>query len=193
MLVLAAAFLVAFAALAGDGATPCDRARAAAEIPAAEGEASLTVHGAVYESDGDTPASGVIVYAYQTGPDGRYGVDDAGGPMRRAWMKTDASGRFVLTTSMPGPYPGGGEAAHIHVQFWGEEAPIQWAPTVYFSGDPLLAQMDEARLTRDGRFRNVVEIETDGAGRVIRPAFKLKAKGDRLQQSIRHGVEACAR
>ena len=64
----------------------------------------LVFNGQVFAPDGVTPASGVIVYAYQTDSNGHYQNDANGVARLHGWTKTDAQGRFEFRTIRPGPY-----------------------------------------------------------------------------------------
>ncbi|MBX9785247.1 MAG: hypothetical protein K2X48_18330 [Chitinophagaceae bacterium] len=87
----------------------------------------LLLTGTVYQSDGTTPASGVLIYYYQTNTDGRYihkpeekrsmtpnNLGQTHGYIR-GWVKTDTTGKYSIYTVRPGPYPDGTELAHIHL------------------------------------------------------------------------------
>jgi len=67
----------------------------------------LIVAGRVLAPDGTTPAGSVTVYAYNTDAEGYYGENRKEYPPRiYGWMRTDAEGRFELSTIHPGCYPG---------------------------------------------------------------------------------------
>lgn len=81
----------------------------------------LVLSGTVYKVDGATPAGGVVIYMHQTNAAGSYaGGDPAQTWSRRhgrlrAWVKTDAEGRYRFNTVKPAPYPEHSEPAHIHL------------------------------------------------------------------------------
>ena len=172
-------------------ATPCDTAQAAASIAPDPGAVRLRVVGQVFRPDGTTPAAGVIVYAFHTGASGSYEVNAAGRPRRDAFMRTDAEGRFELTTSMPGAYPNGREAAHVHLHLWGEGVPPQYGNDVLFADDRLVSADLRARSQAAGRFAWVSDAPLENGVRVVRRAVRLKAQGDRFEPVTRHGLDVC--
>lgn len=115
----------------------------------------LVVGGTVFESDGRTPAAGVLVYAYHTDVTGRYTRrgDETGNGRRhgrlRGWLLTGADGRYRIDTIRPAGYPGSTEPAHIHLTVrppGGEEA---WIDAIEFADDPRLTAAQRAR--KEGR------------------------------------------
>lgn len=86
----------------------------------------ILLTGTVFQPDGKTPASGVVIYYYQTNTEGRYihkpGEKRSMPPNAlgqthgyiRGWVKTDSNGRYFIYTVRPGAYPGGDVPAHIH-------------------------------------------------------------------------------
>ncbi len=170
---------------------PCADALSDGFISVESGETPMRVEGAVYRSDGVTPAAGVIVYAYQTGVDGSYDINADGVPKRRAFMRTNEQGAFTLNTLRPGSYPSGSEPAHIHFQFWGTDAPLQWSPAMVLSDDPLVSDAMRRDAEANAPFNTVVSPEfEDGVWRV-RVAYRLKPRADSFQRSILHGAAAC--
>lgn len=81
----------------------------------------LLLTGTIFEPDGKTPASGIILYYWQTDANGFYspkpGMDSR--TVRhghiRGWVKTGADGRYAIYTIRPAPYPNDGLPAHIHL------------------------------------------------------------------------------
>ena len=87
----------------------------------------MLLTGSVYEIDGKTPASNVILYYYQTNSNGIYATKESEernmpknklgqthGYMR-GWLKTDKQGNYSIYTVKPGTYPSRDEPAHVHV------------------------------------------------------------------------------
>lgn len=87
----------------------------------------LLLTGIVYQINGKTPAPDVLLYYYQTNPDGKYlhkadenrsmppnEVGQTHGYIR-GWVKTDKEGKYYIYTVRPGVYPTNDEPAHIHV------------------------------------------------------------------------------
>ncbi len=87
----------------------------------------ILLTGIVYQQDGKTPASGVLLYYYQTNTDGKYlhkpeekrsmppnELGQTHGYIR-GWVETDTTGKYYIYTVRPGTYPTNDEPAHIHV------------------------------------------------------------------------------
>tara|TARA_R110002050_G_scaffold279088_1_gene425502 strand:+ start:2251 stop:3462 length:1212 start_codon:yes stop_codon:yes gene_type:complete len=87
----------------------------------------IVLTGTVYEIDGKTPAANTLLYYYHTDVNGQYATK-ASEPLNmpknqlgqthgyiRGWVKTGKDGKYAIYTVMPGSYPNGSEAAHIHM------------------------------------------------------------------------------
>lgn len=191
---LGAALLPAALPARASRARPCDAAGPEARL-APEGEPGepLRVEGLLFAPDGVTPASGVVVYAYQTDVTGVYSRRPGDPPRLRGWMRTDASGRFAYRTIRPGSYPGGKNPAHVHHQLWGGGYPPQWSNDLLFDDDPLVGPGERARSEALGPFAFVRKAERGASGEgIVKLRLRLKADGDRFEESVRHGLEACA-
>jgi protocatechuate 3,4-dioxygenase beta subunit len=81
----------------------------------------LLVKGTVYNIDGKTPVSDVIIYYWQTDNNGYYSPKDGMDEKAkrhghiRGWVKSDKNGKYSIYTIRPVPYPGDNIPAHIHV------------------------------------------------------------------------------
>lgn len=80
-----------------------------ATIPSFENqENKLKITGTIYYNDGITPAKDVILYIYQPNEEGSFETKKEQGKKyveHRAWVKTDADGRYTFYTFIPGaPY-----------------------------------------------------------------------------------------
>lgn len=171
---------------------PCLGARAEARLaPAGEPGSRLRVEGLVFAPDGTTPAAGVIVYAYQTDATGVY-APPGRPPRLRAWMRTDAGGRFSYDTIRPAPYPGGRNPAHVHHQLWGAGWPAQWGNDLLFEDDPLVPEEERRRSASLGPFAFVRPVgEHPRHGALVKLSLRLKATGDRFESGTDHGLEGC--
>lgn len=87
----------------------------------------LLLTGIVYENDGKTPVSDVVIYYYQTNTEGKYlhkpeekrsmppnELGQTHGYIR-GWVKTDKDGKYSIYTVRPGAYPQREDPAHIHL------------------------------------------------------------------------------
>lgn len=87
----------------------------------------ILLTGIVYQIDGETPASDVLLYYYQTNTEGKYlhKVEESRSmpPNElgqthgyiRGWVKTDKEGKYYIYTVRPGTYPTNDEPAHVHI------------------------------------------------------------------------------
>ncbi|WP_422354131.1 intradiol ring-cleavage dioxygenase [Roseivirga pacifica] len=106
----------------------------------------MVVTGTVYQSNGKTPASGVIVYAYHTNRDGIYPTkgNEKGWARRhgyiRGWTKTGEDGRYTFYTFRPETYPSRSEPAHVHLTIKEPNKQEYWIDSILFEGDPLITE-----------------------------------------------------
>jgi protocatechuate 3,4-dioxygenase beta subunit len=112
--------------------------------PRSEPGEPLTVSGQVFGADGK-PREGVIVYAYQTDAQGIYRKpepprsmeSDHHGPLR-AWVATDARGRYTFDTIRPANYPNTTVPAHIHTHVIERGCGTYYIDELVFTDDPKL-------------------------------------------------------
>lgn len=134
-------------------------------VSSAEPGEPLVVEGWVFAPDGVTPVEGITVYAYNTDAQGYYGEDRTEYPPRLyGWMKTDANGKFELSTIRPGRYPNMNIPAHIHFSLWGAGYPLQWVEELRFTGDPYLTSSMVDEDSQFGEFRTIRELKRSGNG-----------------------------
>ena len=125
----------------------------------------MVVSGRVFAPDGITPASGVVVYAYQTDAAGQYRNDPTTRIARlHGWTKTDGRGHFEFHTIRPGAYPGRSIAAHIHFHIYGGGYPLQWTEELLFADDPLVKPEQIRHSAELGQFANVAAAVHDADG-----------------------------
>jgi len=130
----------------------------------------IVLRGRVFLPDGETPAPGVLVYAYHTDATGVYPMrgSETGNGRRhgalRGWLRTDAEGRYEIRTIKPAPYPTHTEPAHVHVTLTPRGGQEHWVDEFWFEGDPLITERMRARLEDTGRFAGIVRLETNEQG-----------------------------
>ena len=175
------------ASTAAEAAKP-DRSFAVIAGPDEPGE-PLEVHGVVFQPDGVTPAAGVVVYVYHTGADGRYQRERGAPPRLRAWLVTDAQGRYGYRTIRPASYPDSTISAHVHTQLWSAWYPAQYGTELLFDDDRFMTDEERARSRSLGPFAYVCKPER-GADGVLRTTHDLRLSddGDEFEDSTRHGL-----
>jgi protocatechuate 3,4-dioxygenase, beta subunit len=138
-------------------------------MPGFDGEdLPLKIYGTVYQPDGTTPASNVILYFYQTDQEGIYTpAKGAAGWARkhgaiREWLKTGPDGQYTLYTRKPGAYPSGTEPPHIHLTVLEPDGAYYWLPSYLFAGDPLRSEVDQDTSNPRGGYARVLELEQTG-------------------------------
>jgi protocatechuate 3,4-dioxygenase, beta subunit len=120
---------------------------------------SLEIRGRVLRADRKTPVPGVILYFHHTDAQGSYPRPTGSKPSQwiywhgslRGWLKTDASGQFILRTTRPGPYPRRRDPAHIHVYglLPGSRTGLYFSDLV-FAGDAFLTSAYWDSVRRQG-------------------------------------------
>jgi len=107
-------------------------------------EPKLKLSGTVFEKDGKTPASNVILYIYQTNRGGVYPKkgNEKGWAKRhgyiRGWIKTDNDGKYTFYTFRPGAYPSRRVQEHIHIIVKEADKNEYYIDGFFFDDDPLL-------------------------------------------------------
>lgn len=134
--------------------------------PADEPGEPLTITGTVYQADGTTPAADVLLYAYHTNAEGVYPKrgDETGNAQRhgylRGWLRTDAEGRYRITTIRPVSYPSRSEPAHIHLTVTPPGGEEDWIDVIVFADDRLVTRRYRASRDRKGG-SGIVTLEHD--------------------------------
>lgn len=117
----------------------------------------LVVRGTVYRLNGKTPASGVVIYYWQTDHRGYYSPNERLDRRAvrhghiRGWVKTDAVGKYAIYTVRPAAYPNREIPAHIHTSI--KEPGIAneyYIDEFVFDDDPLLTTAERKKLERRG-------------------------------------------
>jgi protocatechuate 3,4-dioxygenase beta subunit len=131
-----------------------------AEIPDYQTKPNtLKISGIVYQADGTTPASDVILYLYQHDENGdfQYEVNDGVKRLRhRGWVKTDSNGRYTFNTFIPGEaivplnYPRRYGPKQIYLMAKTTDSQVINLPAFMFEGDDLLSKSCRKRLEKKG-------------------------------------------
>jgi protocatechuate 3,4-dioxygenase beta subunit len=130
----------------------------------------IFLYGKIYEEDGKTPASGILVYAYHTNIEGIYekkGNETGNGRRHghlRGWMLTNDQGSYAMSTTKPAPYPNLNEPAHVHITLSGTHLEEYWIPSTFFEGDSLINQQHIEENRKLGFFSAIVRLEQDEKG-----------------------------
>jgi protocatechuate 3,4-dioxygenase beta subunit len=105
----------------------------------------LKITGTIFEKDGKTPAKDVILYICQPDEDGNYELKKDSNRNRyihhRAWIKTDADGRYTFYTFMPGKNRYVKELKQIQRIIKVPGQPEQEINAFFFNDDPLIADL----------------------------------------------------
>jgi protocatechuate 3,4-dioxygenase, beta subunit len=116
----------------------------------------LLISGIVYRSDGKTPASGVVIYAYHTNQQGIYPTNETlqGWGKRhgylRGWVRTGEDGRYNFYTLRPAAYPNRTDPAHIHMSVKEPDMLEYWIDDVVFADDPFVNDRYKNRVENAG-------------------------------------------
>ena len=138
----------------GAADAPRDPAPVVRIAPSGEPGTPLEISGVVRTAEG-RPLAGVLIYAYHTDARGLYPRrgDETGNGRRhgylRAWVRTDAQGRYGFRTIRPASYPSRPEPAHVHLTLTPPGGVEVWVDAIEFDDDPLLTPA--ARRRRENR------------------------------------------
>ncbi len=143
---------------------------------AGEPGVALRVDGIVLDRVGK-PASGIVVYGYQTNAKGIYPHDERfkgtsayrHGKLR-GWAKTDAAGRYAFTTIRPASYPDSDIPQHIHMHVLEPGRCTYWIDDIVFTDDAFLTaeQRADHEHGRGGIGTATPTRDSDGTWRVRR-------------------------
>ncbi|MFC0774943.1 dioxygenase family protein [Terrimonas alba] len=116
----------------------------------------IEISGVIYQSDGKTPAPGVVLYVYHTDQKGVYPTkgDEKGWAKRhgfiRGWIKTGKDGFYKFYTLVPASYPNSRNPQHIHPTIKEPDFNEYWIDEYLFEGDPYLQEEKSNRPPRGG-------------------------------------------
>jgi protocatechuate 3,4-dioxygenase, beta subunit len=124
----------------------------------------LKITGTIYESDGKTPASDVILYVFQPDENGNYELkrDDLRKRYvsHRGWVKTNADGKYTIYTFMPGKYIRSKELKQIHRIIKEPGKPEYELNSFFFNDDPLIPDLTLS--CRAQAVKSMLRIEKEG-------------------------------
>lgn len=125
----------------------------------------MIISGTVYEADGVTPVKDAVVFLYQTDARGVYSEEqeNSGRPKLRGYLKTDADGKYEISSIKPGHYPHIKAPAHIHVQVWAPNQP-EYPALFQFYDDPLISDERRARSTTQPEEFGLIKLVADDHG-----------------------------
>lgn len=168
-----------------------------------EGKQKLLLTGKIFQVDGRTPASDVIIYYWHTDDYGLYASNEATPKLAkehgklRGWVKSDKQGNYTIRTSRPAPYPKDNIPQHIHLAIKEPELPNEYYADLYFDDDPLYLnhQKKYGRMDRAGT--ELLRIVLDGDIQIAEhnivlglniPNYPVKSKSD-LQSGLNIGED----
>ncbi|MEP1151595.1 MAG: hypothetical protein JXR20_02895 [Balneola sp.] len=116
-----------------------------------EHDQKMKIQGTVFEKDGKTPATNVIIYIYHTNQEGVY--EKKGGEtgfaryhgIYRGWVKTNELGEYTFYTFKPGAYPSRSEPAHVHFTIKEPDINEYYIDAIQFDDDPLLGRKEREK------------------------------------------------
>lgn len=132
-----------------------------------KGSPKITLSGTVFHKDGKTPAENVVLYVYHTDRNGIYPKrgSEKGWARRhgylRAWLKTDASGKYSFHTVRPASYPNGSAHEHIHITVLESDKAPYYIDSYVFDNDPLLTAQERKRFKNRGG-SGIIRLTQDG-------------------------------
>jgi protocatechuate 3,4-dioxygenase beta subunit len=135
----------------------------------------MIISGTVYQSDGKTPAPGVLIYFYHTDSEGYYGRggDEPKHGHFRGWLLTGARGQYEFSSIKPAAYPIRKFAAHVHMTITGKNFGEDWVDAILFEGDPLISAQERNEAGGRGGFNPILKLEK-GADGVLRGVRDIK-------------------
>ncbi|MDN3493602.1 peptidase associated/transthyretin-like domain-containing protein [Winogradskyella bathintestinalis] len=113
----------------------------------------LKLTGIIYQSDGVTPASDIILYIEQPDEHGDFELRNTGKDryvMHRGWVKTDANGRYTFYTFVPGGDRRFNQLQQVHPIVKEPSKDAYAIETFLFDDDPLLTRTCRKRMAKKG-------------------------------------------
>jgi protocatechuate 3,4-dioxygenase beta subunit len=128
----------------------------------------MVIRGTVFQKNGKTPASDVIVYFYHTDINGEYtpAADQTQGKRHghlRGWIKTGKDGTYEIKSIRPASYPNGRNPQHIHAIVKEKNTSLYWIDDYYFDDDPYLDQNQRSHQQKRGGM-GIITLKKNRAG-----------------------------
>jgi protocatechuate 3,4-dioxygenase beta subunit len=127
----------------------------------AQGE-KLRITGTIYEHDGVTPASNVLLYICQADAEGDYQSKKVNGKRtlkHQGWIKTDTNGNYTFYTFIPGTHWGTKDLMQIHGYIKLPDTKTVYAiPHFVFDNDPFLKKSCRKKIEKRG-INNILKLE----------------------------------
>ncbi|MFN2476887.1 MAG: protocatechuate 3,4-dioxygenase [Chthoniobacterales bacterium] len=160
------------------GGAPCGSCDAPEKLswntvipPETEPGDPMVITGRVFQSEGKTPAEGMVLWVYQTDRTGYYNEkDDASHPRLNGWMKIGADGKYEFRTIRPGAYPHRTTPAHIHAHVYGPGYSERSIDDYWFKDDPRINEKEVKHAADNGGHPVIVALKRgdDGVWRGVR-------------------------
>lgn len=123
-------------------------------IPGFELKANkLKISGIVYDSDGVTPASNVVISIEQADERGDFDIREVNGERylhNRGFIKTDADGAYTFFTYIPGNDRRFNMLQQLFIKVKEPNDPPYEIASILFDEDPLLTKLCRKRITKKG-------------------------------------------
>ena len=136
----------------------------------------LMITGTIYQNDGVTPASDVVLFIYQPDDYGNFEMKRDSSRKRyvhhRAWIKTDSDGKYTFYTFMPGKYLRSKELKQIHRVIKEPGKPEYDINSFFFNDDPLIPELTLA--CRSRMINSLLRLEKKGDMYVATKDIKLE-------------------
>ncbi|VXB71645.1 Intradiol ring-cleavage dioxygenase [Flavobacterium sp. 9AF] len=168
-----------------------------------KGKKKLILTGKVFQIDGKTPASDVIIYYWHTDDSGLYSSNKETPEQAkkhgtlRGWVKTDKSGNYTIKTSRPTAYPNDNIPQHIHLSVKEPDITNEYFADLYFDDDPLYLNHKKKYGKLDRAGTELLRIVLDGNIQIAEhniilglniPNYPIKSKTD-IQSGLNIGED----
>jgi protocatechuate 3,4-dioxygenase beta subunit len=133
-----------------------------------EGSQKLMLTGKVFQIDGKTPASNVIIYYWHTDDNGLYSSNNQTPEKAkehgklRGWVKSDQNGNYKIKTSRPAAYPNQDIPQHIHLSIKEPDINNEYYADLYFDDDRLYLQHKKRYGKLDRAGTELLRVVLDG-------------------------------